>query len=79
MPQGRQVIYVEYEVSIEKCLDLTANLLIASLQSGQLKVFDGQALAKCFDEVFGQVCDCAQLTSQAFIEKFSKQKLARNT
>ena len=69
------MINVEYEVSIEKCLDLTANLLIASIQSGQLKLSDGQALAQCFDEVFAQVCDCANLTSPQFIGKYGKRKL----
>ena len=62
------------EISIEKCLDLTTALLTAALQSGKLEVHDGQSLATFLDEVFGQVCDCAALTSPAFIEQYTKRR-----
>ena len=67
------------EISIEKCLDLTTALLTAALQSGNLEVHDGQTLATFFDEVYAQVCDCAKLTSPAFIEQYTRRRTEQVT
>ena len=57
-----------------KYLDLTTNIVIACIQSGKFEAKDGEAAAAFFDKVYGQVCDCANLTSPAFIKNYTKQR-----
>ena len=65
------------EIDIEKCLNLTAQLVLAAITSGKFSAETGQATAKYFDEVFAQVCDCADLTSEEFIREYSSRKISQ--
>lgn len=48
---------------VSKCLDLTTQIVIASIQSGKLDASDGATVAQFFDVVYGQICECAGFTS----------------
>ena len=61
------------EDKVMKCLDLTASLVVASIQSGKFDAKDGQSVTEFFDKVFGKVADCMNLTSQEFIDNYSKR------
>ena len=66
------------EVSIEKCLDLTAELVLAAINSGKFTAAEGQATADYFDKVYAQICKCAELTSEEFIREYSLGKECKN-
>ena len=57
-----------------KCLDVTASLVLASIESGKFEAKDGCAVAEFFDKVYGEVCECMSLTAPDFIERYSKRK-----
>lgn len=65
------------DTSIEKALEITTSLVLTSIQSGKFEAKDGQAVAKFFDEVFAQVCECTGLSSEEFIKKYEQDKLAK--
>lgn len=67
-----------HEVSVEKCLNLTAELVLAAINSGKFEAEDGQATAEYFDKVYAQVCKCAKLTSEEFIREYSLGKECEN-
>ncbi len=62
------------EKEIAKCLDVTASLVLASIQNGKFEAKDGQSVANFFGQIFGKVCDCANLTAPEFIEEYTKRK-----
>ncbi len=65
------MIYVANDAEVFKCLDLTSSLVLASIQSGKFEAKDGKSVATFFDQVFGQIAECANLTSCEFVEKWN--------
>ena len=59
---------------VTKCLDVTASLVLASIQNGKFEAKDGQSVANFFGQVFGKVCDCMNLTAPEFVEAYAKRK-----
>ena len=62
-------------VSVEKCLEITTSIVLASIQSGKFDAKDGQSVARFFDAIYASVCDCAELTAPEFVEKYESRKL----
>ena len=63
------------DVEVMKCLDLTTSLVLASIQSGKFEAKDGKSVAEFFEQVYGQVAECANLTSPAFVEKWNARRM----
>ena len=59
---------------VEKSLDVTTSLILASIQSGKFEAKDGEAVAEFLDKVFAMVCECTKLTSPKFIEKYAQER-----
>ncbi len=62
------------DVKIEKCIDVTASLVLAAISSGKFEAKDGEAVAEYFDKVYGEVCECMRLTSPDFIDRYGRNK-----
>ena len=67
------------DVKIEKSLEIATSIVLASIQSGKFDAKDGQVVAKFFDEIFAQVCECAGLSSEEFVKKYEQAKLEKLT
>ena len=59
---------------VMKCLDVTTSLVLTSIQSGKFDAKDGQSVADFFGKIYGEVCDCANLTTPDFVEKWNARR-----
>ncbi len=58
-----------------RCLELTANLVSAAIQSGKLESVDGQTVADFFSTVHARIYECYQMDSSELIAVLSKNNL----
>ena len=60
-----------YENEVTKCLDVTASLVVAAIESGKFDAKDGQSVADFFGVVYAQVSECLNLTSDEFVKRWN--------
>ena len=71
---GNGAVYRLDDEKIVKCIEVTASLVHAAIESGKFEAKDGETVSEYFDKVFGEVSECMKLTSPDFIDRYGRSK-----